>query len=429
LIERTDGAPAGYADVLGMTASPRHPAAPSGTPGPDSAVASAVTEVSGRAALRVLMVTPRFLPHLGGTEIHTFELARRLIARGVDVTVLTTEPESGRVGTDSRYSVPVVRVKAWPDRRDWYVAPHLGRVIRGGSWDLVHLQGIHTMVLPIALAATRRIGVPYVITLHSGGDLSGIRGWAPRLGWLALRRWIVGAERIIAVSEFEMNMLGSLLALPDRKLALIPSGADLPNTSTSRSEEPAGGGQDPTAPLIVSVGRLEKYKGHDRIVRALPAVAAEFPGVRLIILGSGPDEQRLRRISAECGVARRVEILTVSAERREELRSLFDRATLVVALSAYESQGLAAMEAIARGCSVLVAESSALRELVSAGSARGVKPGSTDEIASAVVDQLREPHRPRGQLPTWDACSTKTHEVYLSVCNAAGPLAAAQTDP
>ena len=72
------------------------------------------------------------------------------------------------------------------------------------------------------------------------------------------------------------------------------------------------------------------------------------------------------------------------------------------------------MEAAAHGCSVLVADSSALHELVGAGLARGVNRESTDEVAAAMIEQLRNPHRPVGTLPTWDACTERILATYAA---------------
>ncbi len=364
------------------------------------------------APIRVLMVTARFPPHVGGTEIHTYELARRLVERGIVVTILTTELDPARVSSDSRYGFPVVRVRAWPRVRDWYVAPAIGRLIRGGGWDLVHVQGIHAMVLPVALWAARRARLPYVITLHSGGHSSLVRRVLRRLGRRALAPWIRDAARIIAVSQFERDVFSRILRLPQRNIEVIQSGIDPAAVRHEDGERNESILPELEAPLIVSVGRLEKYKGHERILRALPGIATHFPGVRLVILGTGPDERRLRRLATDLAVSGRLEIVGIAVERRNELYALLDQAALVVALSAYESQGLAALEAVARGRSVLVAESSGLRDLVTAGGALGVPLGPPDKLEAAVVRQLREPHRPSQTLPTWDECATRTLDVY-----------------
>jgi glycosyltransferase involved in cell wall biosynthesis len=227
--------------------------------------------------------------------------------------------------------------------------------------------------------------------------------------WGAVGRWIRGAARIVAVSEFEKSAFGSLLQIPEPRLTVIPSGVDRP--SRARLGLPPPG---EVTPLIASVGRLEEYKGHDRIIRALPAVAAQVPDVRLIIVGGGPDERRLRRMALELEVADRVEIREIPFQRRDDLHALLAQARLVVALSAYESQGLAATEAAAQGCSVLVADSSALQELVTARLARGVDRDSPGQVVAAVVAQLRNPHRPVGVIPSWEECAERTVDVYTT---------------
>src|SRR5450759_3654685 len=47
-----------------------------------------------RNALNVLMITPRYFPHMGGIETHVHEVGRRLTRNGINVTLLTTEPEN-----------------------------------------------------------------------------------------------------------------------------------------------------------------------------------------------------------------------------------------------------------------------------------------------------------------------------------------------
>src|ERR1700737_3022487 len=83
-----------------------------------------------RRPLRILFVTARYLPERGGTEIHTREVAKRLAERGAEVTVASIAP-SGPFEPDSREgAVRVLRVRAWPHGRDYYLAPALAHVIR-----------------------------------------------------------------------------------------------------------------------------------------------------------------------------------------------------------------------------------------------------------------------------------------------------------
>ena len=133
--------------------------------------------------LRVLMVTPRFFPDVGGVETHVYEVARRLARASVDITILTTD-RSGQLPTSEPLEgVTVRRVRAWPEQRDYYFAPEITRVITQGSWDVVHCQSYHTLVAPMAMLAALRAHIPYVVTFHGGGCT---RCWRGPTDWLLL---------------------------------------------------------------------------------------------------------------------------------------------------------------------------------------------------------------------------------------------------
>jgi glycosyltransferase involved in cell wall biosynthesis len=167
--------------------------------------------------------------------------------------------------------------------------------------------------------------------------------------------------------------------------------------------------------LVLSIGRLESYKGHDRIIEALPALRRRHPEARLRIVGSGPHEPRLRRLAAELGVAEAVDIAPLADGDRRELAELLSRAAVVTALSQYESQGLAVQEAIGLGRPVVVNEGSALDELdvypnvlTVSGLAR------SDEIADAVSRALHASPVEPPSMQTWDDCVDALVKVYAA---------------
>src|SRR5512138_3167171 len=85
--------------------------------------------------LRVLMVTPRYFPYLGGVESHVHEVARRLAAQGLEPTILTTNPSGQLPAEEVSEEVVIRRVRAWPAQRDYYFAPEMRHVIKHGQWD------------------------------------------------------------------------------------------------------------------------------------------------------------------------------------------------------------------------------------------------------------------------------------------------------
>lgn len=363
--------------------------------------------------LRVVVATPRYPPYRGGVETHTSELARRLVAdHGFEVEVITTDLEGSLPPSEVIDGVKVERVPAWPRGRDLYLAPGVAsRIARSGA-DLVHVQGYHTAVPPVAMLAAIRARLPYVVTLHSGGHSSSLRHRLRSLQVRALAPLMRRAKRIVAVSPFEAQLFAGWLHLPPQRFAVIPSGSDLPIASAQLPT------RDPN--LIVSVGRLERYKGHDRVLAALALVRDVRRDARLLILGDGPDADRLRSTAGDLGLAQSVAIRGVP---REEVAGELAAASVAVLLSAYESQGLGAYEALALGCRLVVGDGSALGELRDVDGVRVVPADAGGaEVAAVVLAQLDAAGTPLvpPSLPAWDETAARTARLYRSVLGRAG---------
>jgi glycosyltransferase involved in cell wall biosynthesis len=325
------------------------------------------------------------------------------------VEILTTDLSGQLPVEETIDSVLVRRVPAFPADRDWRFAPGLTRAIRG-NWDVVHCQGYHTFVAPIALAAAWRAGIPSMVTFHSGGPTSRLRGATRSMQMLALRPLVRHARALVAVSEFERRSLSAALHVSARRFVVVPNGSELPRP------RPQGQRRDGEV-LLVSVGRLVRYKGHHRVLAAMPTVLAHRPNAALQIIGSGPEEPELRRMVTELGLDSHVTIRSIPGNDRQAMADLLGQADLVTVLSEYESQGIAALEAITLGCKVLVADSSALSELAARGIARAVAPNASPaDTAQAILAALDAPRPPAELRPwTWDDCAEGLADLYHRV--------------
>lgn len=360
--------------------------------------------------LRVLMVTPRFFPFMGGIETHVYEVGRRLVRDGAEVTVLTTRPRT-RAETlpreENMAGMRVLRVHSWPAERDYHIAPEMYALIQKGNWDLIHCQGCHTFVPPLAMLAARQAHVPYVVTFHTGGNSSRLRTAIRDTQWYTQRSLLQGAAKLIGVSHFEANYFRTLLRLSRKRFTVIPNGGTtLPDVYVSSTQ---------TTPLIISPGRLERYKGHHRLITALPAIREQRPGTRLLILGVGPYEAELRTLAQQIGMAEHVDIRSVPASDRVAMAQELSQASVVALLSEYEAHPVAIMEALALRRPVLVADTSGMSELAQQGLARAIPLASFPaEIAHAVLQQIEEPLIPPSEfaLPTWDECAKQVRAVY-----------------
>ena len=366
------------------------------------------------SALMVLMVTPRYFPYMGGLETHVHEAGRRLVENGVDLTLLTTAPHTYPTPLPKEEvseGMRIIRVRAWPPGRDYYIAPEIYSITRRGRWDLVHCQGCHTFVPPLAMLAARKAKIPYIVTFHTGGNSSRFRNGIRGIQWKLLRPLFANASKLIGVSRFEADYFRDLLGLPANLFSVILP----PSTLPSLTHLPSG---ISAKPLIVTAGRLERYKGHQRLITALPKIREQLPDAQLLILGAGPYEATLRELVRKVGVSEHVEIRAVPGSDRQAMAEILSQAALVALMSEYESHPAVVEEALALRRPVLVANTSGMRELAEQKLVRSVSLNSTpEEIAAAALRQIEEPLIPaQDALPTWEDCARKLLIIYNAVC-------------
>jgi len=348
---------------------------------------------------------------MGGIETHVYEVGRRLASRGIGVTILTTAPHTSATPLPQEEVIEdmrIIRVRAWPAQRDYCITPKIFSVIKYGAWDLVHCQGCHTFVPPLAMLTAKEAKIPYIVTFHTGGHSSGFRNRIRGIQWKLLRPLLAHASTLIGVSRFEADYFRDLLHLPAKQFAVIPNGAMLPDLTQLPSSPSA-------QTLIVSVGRLERYKGHQRLITALPKLRDWRSDVRLLLLGTGSYEAALHELARKTGVAEYVEIRSVPPSDRQAMAEILSQASLVVLLSEYEAHPVAVMEALALRRPVLVADTSGLRELAEQGLVRAISLNSSpEEVALAARQQIEEPIVPPAHLvlPTWDDCASQLQTVY-----------------
>lgn len=364
--------------------------------------------IAGLGDARVVMATTRCLPDIGGIESHVNEVATRLQDRCGSLAVLTTDRTGRLPATAEVGGVAVRRFRAYPRRRDYYASPGLFAALLRAPADLVHVQGVHTLVPPIAMLAAILRRKPFVVTFHTGGSSSRFRARSRGVQWRMLAPLLRRADRLVAVSRHEASTFEQVLGLEAGSISVVRNGGGLHSPA-------ATGPVDPD--LVVSIGRLERYKGHQRAITALPHLVAERPGARLLILGSGPYEDELRRLAQEYGVADRVEIRYVPPVERDTMAQVLSTAGVVTLLSDYEAHPVAVMEALALGRPTVVLRTSGMTELADLGWVLGV-PADADaaEVAAVLLDQLETPQRPTAdQLPTWDSCADELAQVYREV--------------
>jgi glycosyltransferase involved in cell wall biosynthesis len=376
-----------------------------------------LTKATPNPRRRVLMVCPRFLPHVGGVETHTYEVGRRLARYDVVVDVITIDETRALPPFEEIDGLSIRRLSSITASGEARIAPSLVKEISKGNWDLIHIQHFHAGVAPLALWAALRKRIPTVITFHGGGQRhwARLRLWPPQPTLIApfvldLSRFLLRkAHGLIGVAEFEIEDLVRRIGVPRERFTLIPNGFELPRTPRRVRM------RDAQSPHLVSIGRLARHKGHDRVLEAFPHVLSARPRARLWFAGTGPLEEELRRRSVELGVADRVEISSIPSNQRDVLATRLIHMDVLVSMSDFEAHPLSVIEALALGVSAVVADDKAgLSELAGKGLARMVEThASPKELSAAILTALDLPTK--GTLPTfptWDDCARRICEVY-----------------
>jgi glycosyltransferase involved in cell wall biosynthesis len=354
--------------------------------------------------VKVLQVTTRYPPHTGGVETHVAELAEGLVERGHEVTVFTADARSADAPRRQRRNgVRVIRHRGVAPGGAFHVAPGIVRSVRESDADVVHAHNYHSLPLFFATFGNERgPELPLVATPHyHGASASGVRDrllsvYRPLGGW-ALGR----ADSVVAVSEWERQQLKRDFGVDAR---VIPNGLDVARFS----------GATPLTrdrPYLLSVGRLEAYKGVQHAIRALTAL----PDYDLVVAGSGPYADDLRRVARDTGVIDRVDFRGYVAD--EDLPGLYAGAAGFVTLSGFEAYGMTVAEALAAGTPCVVREAGALVDWVERDDVVGVTDGDERDpraVAEAVRNAV-ERDAPSEPLPTWDDVVDEVEAMYESV--------------
>ena len=359
---------------------------------------------------RVGMISTRCQPEIGGIESHVAEVAERLVASGYELEILTTD-RSGDLPKVERTEQGYVirRFRAFPASRDWYFSPGLFLAALRAKYDLVHVQGVHTLVPPMAMIAALLRRRPYLLTFHTGGSSSSFRENARSTQWRVLAPLLRRAKRLVGVSIFEGHRFDDVLGWAPGTVTVIRNGGSLPVGEQPVTRVPG---------RILSVGRLERYKGHHRAIEALPELLRTHPEAHVMVLGSGPYEADLVALAESLGVADKVSVEFIPPVDRALMGQRVASASVMTLLSDYEAHPVAVMEALTAGTPAVVSRTSGLTELdEDLHWAVGVDADAGPEAtARAIAQQLDHPLVPAaGDLPTWDTCVTQLAAVYDDV--------------
>ncbi|MCI0682541.1 MAG: glycosyltransferase family 4 protein [Gemmataceae bacterium] len=344
-----------------------------------------------------LLLSEVFPPQTGGSGRWFWEVYRRLSRDYVIAAGAHPQQAEFDASHDLRIHRLDLRMKQWGLRSFqglagyWRTVRAIKRVVRAEQIQLIHCgRCLPEGVMCLALKCRQR--VPYLCYIH-GEDVTTAKD--SREHAFLVGRVLKNASLLIANSDNTRRILLDEWQMPAERVRTLHPGVDVqfftPAPPSVEQRERLGWGN---RAVVLTVGRLQKRKGQDMMIRALPAIRQAVPNVLYAIAGDGEERQALEQLARELGVTLQVQFL--GEVRDSELLACYQQCDLFALPNRAVGQdiegfGMVLLEAQACGKPVIAGASGGTAETMHIPeTGRVVNCDGPDELAALVGDWLRD---------------------------------------
>lgn len=354
-------------------------------------------KAAAQPQLRVLHVSPFYgsTPEHGGIAASVSTLAESQATRGASVTVFVPDPEVKRRRALEANGVVVSRFPSVPKIPGTLSVSMISACLTEvRQYDILHAHGLWNFPAVAGAFAARRSGTPYVIS--PCGMLSapalGQKKLRKKLHWWLLQRALVRSARILHFTTV-LERTAAARWVNGKASVVVPRGIDLESIKCGVDK---GEFRDrlrlrENTILLAFLGRINPIKGLGVLFQSLRLVLSSRPNTVLGI--AGPDEKgyklRLQSLAHQLGITNRVK--WVGTLHGNDKFAFLRDADLFVLPSYSENFGLAALEAMAVGCPVLVSDQVGIAADIQAAGAGYVSPVDVELLAKGIVMALSDP--------------------------------------
>lgn len=372
--------------------------------------------------MKIAFVYDAVYPYrIGGVEKRIYELSRRLARKGHEIHIFGLKEWEGDASfiRDGVYyhglghSRPFYTHGRRSIGEAWYFGWLVLVPLLKGHFDIIDCQNFPYFSCFSAAFAAKIRRIPLVITWHEvwkdyWTQYLGIAGY-PGNGIERLASRI--SDTMVAVSGLTKKDLASIRK--GAKITVIPNGIDFGQINAIQPSELISD--------IIFSGRLIKEKQVDLLILAMVLVRKEFPGIRGIIAGDGPERESLQMMVKECNAEENITFIGF-LENHDEVIAVMKSSRVFTTPSAREGFGITALEAMACGLPVVTVDApkNAVKELVT--DKTGIISGPTPEaFAEAILlclkrkDSMIEECKIRSQLYDWEKIVSDVEGYYSGI--------------
>jgi glycosyltransferase involved in cell wall biosynthesis len=387
--------------------------------------------------LNILQVYPYYPPayERGGALRVVHRLATKLVSRGHNVSVFTTDAhgEKGRIDQENQVDVDGLNVKYFRNLSNQLVNKlnlplplAFFTCLNSGisDYDIVHIHGFPHLMAVAAARVARRQEIPYIITPH--GAVNQPNEEQPpllrRLFVKAFRDMILsGAQKVTALTTDETARLREI-NIPEEKIIKIPNGVEIEGLQTESGTDFRSRHNLEEQTIIGFIGRLHKKKGLDIVLECAERFE-DSSDLSFIIIGPDDGYGATLRAKIEERDIDNVSLLGFVTES-EKIAAL-DAIDIFLHPSYREGQPMAILEACATGTPVVISEHCALPE-VSNHNAGIITQSEADSVEAAIKrlvnsQELRSTmgknaHKLVKDEFSWEQVIDKYESLYIDNC-------------
>ncbi len=370
--------------------------------------------------MNICLLSPTFLPKIGGAEIVVASLAEHLTQAGHNVAVVTQWPRRGKgVANDSAFAYPVIRYK-----RPWSFTLSLGmhsiwkalaEAHKKYRFDIIHCH----LVYPVGYVGVkfgRKDNIPVIITAHGSDIRPTSRYRRKRIIWQRITNSLKNADHLTAISSQMKEILHSIA--DSKKVTCIPNGIDIEKLTKPveyQPDWPIDAGQN----FILYIGSLKHIKGIDILLQAVNVIYRQGGGeMKLIVAGKGQMRDELEQFVIDNDMQDMV--VWVGEVTGRFKRYLLQNARFVVIPSRSESFSLVALEALSCGRPIIASAVGGLVDTIEDGkTGKLVPPENSQALADAIVEmwnsdcsEIQENAKNKAKLYDWRNITSQYIELY-----------------
>lgn len=326
--------------------------------------------------IHVGLFTYDFFPIFGGMGRHIYEIYKQSL-KDKDITLYVFSPNENRLEN---------HITVFPETKNSNfkniefsikVNKDFENIINRYKLDLIHLQGG-----PGGLFLFRKLSKPVIYTTH--------HTYWQQYHYIMSQRWkylfyifekksYQLADKIICVSKDTQKVLKKNYGIDTSHLVYIPNGIDLnsfkPVKRLSKSKE------------LLYVGRIDKRKGIDFLVKTMVLVHQKDPEIILHIVGEGKMKQKLEEYS----IKKNLPIIFHGKLSDKDLNDLYEKIAIQIVPSIFEGFGLSVIEGMAKGIPIIATDTDGIRDIVTNDkNGRLIKYGNTFALSEAIVELTKE---------------------------------------